>query len=72
MNKKIIFMAMGFELVGLILGSVWMGQVLDNMYGGKGMWTAGLMVAVLAGWFIHMIYLLKQTESEDNESPPQP
>ncbi len=69
-NKYIIFSAMGFELVGLILGAVWMGQYLETLYSLKGLWIIILMVACLAGWLIQLIYLAKKLDKAVDPNPP--
>ena len=67
-NKYIVFVGMGFELIGLILGSIWLGPALEVQMPAKGMWTVGLMVATLIGWFVHMILLLKKLNESDSKN----
>lgn len=61
-NRYMVFFSMGFELVGLILGSVFVGQKLDALWGTKGIALLVLTVACLAGWMVHLVYLLKRIE----------
>lgn len=65
-SKYIVFSAMGVELVGLILASIWLGQILDQKWSLKGGATAGLMVLSLIGWFIQIIFLLQRMNKDEN------
>lgn len=62
MNKYIVFIGVGFELVGLIIGGVFLGEFLEGKIPSKGLWTSGLIVLALIGWFIHLMVLLKNSE----------
>lgn len=73
MNRKlIIFSAMGLELVGGILGGIYLGQLLDTKYSLGGMGVMSLSIAFLIGWFVRIIFLLKRLEkmepSDSSES----
>lgn len=65
MNKQgIVFAGMGFELVGLMLASVYIGQMIDKKMGWNGYSMAGLMMLSLVGWIVHIVILLGQEEKE--------
>ncbi|MBX3019252.1 MAG: AtpZ/AtpI family protein [Bdellovibrionaceae bacterium] len=66
-NKGLIFMAMGFELVGLILGCIFIGQWVDENYGTKGLGLVGFSAAALVGWLVHIVQLLKKFEADSEE-----
>jgi F0F1-type ATP synthase assembly protein I len=67
MNRRyLVFIAMGFELVGLILACLLIGQWLDDRYHLKGFGVLGLTIIGLVGWMVHLVQLLKQS---DDESP---
>ena len=68
MRKYIIFASIGFELVGLIVGCFFLGQILDNKYQTKGMIFVGLSVLCLIGWLVRVIWLLKRFQDEDEKS----
>jgi F0F1-type ATP synthase assembly protein I len=53
---------MGVELVGLVIGCLYIGQILDEKFGTKGLMVIFFSVASLVGWFIHLIFLLKRIE----------
>ncbi|OFZ28500.1 MAG: hypothetical protein A2622_05220 [Bdellovibrionales bacterium RIFCSPHIGHO2_01_FULL_40_29] len=56
-NKYIVFAAIGFELIGLILASLWFGSWLE----GKG-YSGAQAICVVLGfliWFISLIVKLR-------------
>ncbi len=64
-GKAIVFAGMGFELVGLIVVSLYIGQALDKTFELKGLATASLSLLVLAGWLIQLVYMLKSYLREE-------
>ena len=66
-SKYLVFVGMGFELVGLILGSAYLGHLLDQNYDLKGLGVVGLSVLGLGGWLTHVILLSKRLEKEDEK-----
>lgn len=70
-NKGLVFMAMGFELVGLILACIFIGQWVDQNYGTKGLALVGFSALGLVGWLVHIVKLLKKFEA-DSEGPESP
>ncbi len=68
MKKYIIFASMGFELVGLIIGCFYLGQLLDQKYQTKGLIFVGLVFAALIGWLIRVIWLLRRFQKSDEEA----
>lgn len=67
-NKYLVFVAMGMELVGIVVGCLLIGQKLDEMYGTKGLGMIGLSMAGLAGWIYHMVILAKKAESQPEDN----
>ncbi len=65
-KKGIVFAGMGFELAGLIVGGLFLGKHLDETYDLGGLATGGLAFAVLAGWLIHLVALIKKFQAEDD------
>lgn len=59
-RRGIAFVGMGFELAGLMVGALYLGQAIDNYYSTKGLAVAGLTIVVLAGWLVHLVVLLKK------------
>jgi len=64
LNKGLVFMGMGFELLGLVLGGYYLGQAIDNEFGWPGYGVAALVICGLIGWMIHLIFLLKRFMAE--------
>lgn len=63
-NPAAAFIAMGFELVGLILASLYLGQWLDERYSVSPWATLGLVVIGVMGWMIHIFLLIKQIDRQ--------
>lgn len=60
MNKdQLVFAALGFELVGVALGSIWIGPIIDGYFGIQSA-TLILMFAGCIGVFWKMIFLLNR------------
>lgn len=68
MGKYLVFASIGFELVGLIVGSYYIGQSLDEKYQTKGMIFIALSIFSLVAWLTRVIWLLKKLEKNDVES----
>lgn len=66
MNKYIVFSALGFELVGIMIGCLLLGQWLDHRYETKGLAMIGLSILGLAGWLIHVIQLAKSLDKNSD------
>ncbi len=67
MNKYLVFAGIGFELIGLILLSVYIGDTLDSKWPSKGMWVAGLILLSLVGWMVHLVFLLKSAQKSESQ-----
>lgn len=63
MKKYLIFSMMGMELVGLILASVYLGELFDNKQQAHGLYTSGFCFLSLVAWFVQIIVLIKKTGS---------
>jgi len=68
MNKYLIFTSIGFELVGIMVASIYLGQTLDEHFQTKGVALIVLMFAGLASWFTHLIFLLRRFQKEDESN----
>lgn len=71
MNKYLVFAGIGFELVGLIIVSVYLGEYLETKTPTKGLWVAGFILLSLVGWMVHLVSMLKNIQKEKPESPDQ-
>lgn len=62
-NKYIVFAAIGFELVSLILLSLWLGDYLLKK--GYGQWVQAFSVlGAFLIWFISLIIKLKKMKND--------
>jgi len=68
MNKYIVFAGVGFELVALIIVSVYAGEYLEQINPTKGLWVAGLILLSLVGWMIQLVFMLKKTDTKKSEN----
>ena len=66
MKKYLIFASIGFELVGIMLGSIYLGQTIDQNYKTKGIALIVLMFIGLASWLTHVVLLLRKFQKEDS------
>jgi hypothetical protein len=63
-RKLAVFMAMGFECVGLVTAAVLLGRYCDNQYGWKGLGAAAGAIVGVVGWVTHLIVVLKSAASD--------
>ena len=72
MDKKAsIYMALGFESIGLIMGGLFLGSWLDNRYSWNGLGAVGGAMVGLVAWVTHLLIVvqhLAKTEETDNNS----
>jgi F0F1-type ATP synthase assembly protein I len=68
-NKYIVFVAMGIELVGIMIGCLLLGQKLDEVYSLKGLGMIGLSMLGLAGWITQIVMLAKRTDEQPDQQP---
>jgi hypothetical protein len=62
-NKYIVFASIGFELVALILASLWLGNYLvKNGYGQAA--QAFCVLAAFLIWFISLVMKLKKMKND--------
>jgi F0F1-type ATP synthase assembly protein I len=60
--KMAVFIAIGFEIVGLIVVGIELGKILDAKFGWNGYGVAGMSVLALTVWIVHLSVLLKNYE----------
>lgn len=70
MKQGIVFLGMGFELLGLILGGLYIGQVIDKEMNWPGYGVALLVVLCLISWLVHLFVLLRRfmKDSENDQT----
>lgn len=67
-NPAYAFVAMGFELVGLIIASLYLGQWIDERYGIWPWGTLGLVLVGVIGWMVHIFLLIQQIDRHSGDS----
>jgi hypothetical protein len=69
-KKYVVFIGMGFELLGIVLLSVWAGLWLEKQKPMKNLWPVLLVFAGLGGWFVRVLKLLKSINNQNQQSDP--
>lgn len=72
MKNGIVFMGMGFELVGIMLAGLYVGKIIDEKMGWKGIGVAACVIILLIGWFVHLFVLLKRFMDANDKDQPGP
>jgi hypothetical protein len=55
-----VFVGVGFEAIGVVLASIWLGQWLDGYFSVQGLFTILFCFVGLGGWFAHIVFLLRK------------
>jgi len=73
MDKGIMFLGIGFELVMMCLGGAYLGTYIDKKMGWNNTATAVLVILLLISWFVHLIFLIQRFEKNDADpkNPPK-
>ena len=71
-GKGIVFLGIGFELVAMCLGGHYLGEFIDAHYGWKAVASTYLVLALLIAWFLHLFYLLRKFEKDDDQNSAGP
>lgn len=75
MDRGIVFLGIGFELVALSVGGYFLGQYIDEKMGWKSTASTYLVLILMISWFFHLFYLLrkfeKDTENDDGSGAPK-
>ena len=72
MDKGIVFIGSGFELVMVCLGGSYLGSYIDKKMGWNNYATAFLVIALLIAWFMHLLFLLQRFEKDRTDGEPKP
>ena len=67
MKKKrgLVFIGMGFELLGLILTALYLGKYVDDQYELNGLCIALFSFLALIIWVFHLVILTRQFQKND-------
>lgn len=64
-NRYIMFAAIGFEMVALVLVAIYLGQYLTDSWAWPKYTQAVFVVLALFLWFISLFYKLKSLSKND-------
>lgn len=68
MNKGLIFVAIGFELLAVVLVGVYLGSSLDEYMGWQGQGFLLVTGILFCGWLFHFIKLLNKFMKDEKIS----
>lgn len=72
-RRSALFLGMGFEVLGAIVGGYFLGQALDAKYKIMGGYGGPMLAGVgLVGWMIHLILIVRKLEKEDESTDSNP
>jgi membrane protein DedA with SNARE-associated domain len=71
MGKGIVFLGVSFELVALCIGGYFLGNFIDERLHWNNFASTYLVLILLIGWFVHLLYLLRQFERDNADSDPK-
>ena len=67
MKKYLVFVGMGFELIGIVFAGLWIGMWIEGQKPMKNLWPVLLVFLGLGGWFYRVILLLKKMNKENEK-----
>lgn len=67
MKRGLVFLGMGFELLGLVLGGLYVGRAIDSYMNWPGYGVAAMVVMCMVSWMVHLIVLLKRFMAGDED-----
>lgn len=68
MDKRyLVFLAMGFELVALVVGFIYLGAKLDSQNNWPGYGVVGGAMIALVSWLIHLVVMAKSLNEDGPE-----
>ncbi len=65
-SSLLVFAAMGFELVGVIIACAYIGSLIDEKLQSKGLALAGLSMAGLVSWLVHLTILVQKVQKDSS------
>lgn len=63
-----IFMALAFELAGLVVGLIFLGKYFDEKFSLGGLGIAGGAILALVVWIIHLTHAMKIMDNPDDNN----
>ena len=66
-KKTVALIGLAFELTGLVLAGVFLGNYLDSKWDLKGLGVAGGALLALVLWITHVMKVLKEKSSDNSK-----
>ena len=60
MQKGLVFAGLGMEIIGMMWGSVVLGQVIDEYFGLNNVAMVVLMFSAFFVWVVHIVVMAKK------------
>ena len=68
MKNWMVFSVLGFEIIGLIIAGIFLGEWLDTNRGWGGIGITSGVLGALVLWLIHVFVLLKRFSKDDKDT----
>ena len=65
-----VFSGLGFEIVGMMIGSVVVGKVIDSYLQTKGISVVIMIILSLMVWLYHVIYMWEKMKKDNERVDP--
>ncbi|MBT4760199.1 MAG: hypothetical protein HOO06_00755 [Bdellovibrionaceae bacterium] len=62
-----VFIGLGFELLVLVLGGLYIGEKVDQIYDLGGYGVLIVLAACLISWTVHFVFLIKKFMADAEE-----
>ena len=62
-----VFVGIGFELVGLVAVGLWVSSFLEDKFRSQGLITVAVMMLCLVSWLVHLVFLMKKTMKSEQK-----
>jgi F0F1-type ATP synthase assembly protein I len=62
-SQWLVFLGSGFELLGVMIGAIWLGPLLDEHFDTKPLFLLLLMGVGFCSWLFHFIVLLRRVQA---------
>lgn len=63
-RQYVVFLGLGFEILGLVVSMVYIGSLVDEHYHWEGMGVAAGAVLAMVAWLVHVIVILRRLDPE--------
>ncbi len=67
MKKYLVFIGMGFELIGIVFAGLWIGMWIESQKPMKNLWPVLIIFAGLGAWFFRVMKLLKHMNKQNEK-----